>query len=480
MQTLHFTADLDENVAQLQALFAQDNTFIVRRVHAPDGLTCAVCFFDGMIDNQAINQSILKPILACTVPSLSAQALAESVIQINECAVQTDLDKMLSAMLYGDTVVLTQGDSLPVVVNTKGFDVRSSSEPDNEKVLRGPREGFTESFMTNLSMLRRRINDPRLTFTFSRYAARTNTAVCLCWVKGVTDPALVREMQQRLDAVTLDGILDANYIAECIRDDMGSPFPMLGTTERPDVVVSRLLEGRVAIVVDGTPVVLTAPCVLQECFQANDDYYIAVRQAALARGIRILGFLCSILIPGLYIALLHFHQELLPTRLLLAIAAAQMGMPLPPFWEILLLLIVFEVLKEAGARTPGVIGSTMSIVGGLVLGQSAVSARFLSAPAVIIVAVAAVTGLTVPKLQSSSMVLRFALLAAGACAGLYGLAFGMALVLGHLSTLQSVGTPYLLNLVPRVKVHGEDALTRAPWRRMRQRRFLARKGDDAS
>ncbi|MCI6719338.1 MAG: spore germination protein [Clostridiales bacterium] len=480
MEILQFTTDLDENVARLNALFAQDKTFIVRRLRAPEGLRCAVFFFDGMIDNQAINQSIVRPLLRAGLKSASAEALAESVLQINECRVETDLHAMLTALLYGDTVVLTEGDSRPIVLNSKGFDVRAGDEPDNERVLRGPREGFTESFMTNLSMLRRRVNDPRLTFTFSRYAAHTHTAVCLCWIKGVTDPALVREMQKRLDALTLDGILDANYIAECIRDDGGSPFPTLGTTERPDVAVARMLEGRVAIVVDGTPVVLTAPCILQECFQANDDYYISVRQAALARVLRVAGFLLSITIPGLYIALLHFHQELLPTRLLLAIAAARTGMPLPPFWEIFLLLIVFEVLKEAGARTPGVMGSTMSIVGGLVLGQSAVSARFLSAPAVIIVAVAAVTALTVPKLQSAGMVLRFLLLAAGAAAGLYGLTLGLALTLGHLCTLRSAGTPYLLNLAPRVETHDEDVYTRAPWRRMRRRRFLARKEGGAS
>ena len=198
--------------------------------------------------------------------------------------------------------------------------------------------------------------------------------------------------------------------------------------------------------------------------------------AAIA--LRAAGFLLSIVVPALYVALLAFHPELLPTRLLLAINAAQKGVPLPPFWEILLLLLVFETLKEAGTRTPSVMGSTMSIVGGLVLGQAAVSARFLSAPAVIIVAIAAVTGLTIPKLQSAALVLRFSLLAAGAAAGIYGLVFGLALAACHLCTLRSFGTPYLLNLIPRVRARTADTWLRAPWRDMPRRRFLARQEED--
>ncbi len=475
--SIHLTTNLSENLESLRALFAQDNTFVARTIQTQSGLRCAILFFDGMISNQAINESILRPLMQTRSKTLTAQAIADAIVQINECSLAADPDAMLSAILYGDTAILIDGDSRPVIVNTKGFTTRSPSEPESEKVLRGPREGFTESFMTNLSMLRRRVNDPRLTFSFARYAGETNTVVCVCWIKGVTPPALVQEMQHRIRKMSLDGILDSNYVAECIRDAPSSPFPTLGTTERPDVAVSRLLEGRVVVLTDGSPVALSAPCILQECFQANDDYYIAVRQAAVSRTLRTIGFGLSIIIPALYVALLGFHQELLPTRLLLAIASAQKGVPLPVFWEILLLLLVFETLKEAGTRTPSVMGSTMSIVGGLVLGQAAVSARFLSAPAVIIVAIAAVTGLTVPKLQSAGLVLRFSLLAASAAAGLYGLLFGLCLAVAHLCTLRSFHCPYLLNLIPRVHPNLDDAWLRAPWRDMPRKRFLAREED---
>lgn len=475
--SIEFTTDLDHNVAVLKQQFEGDNTFVTRETRSPSGLRCAVFFFDGMVNALAINQSIIRPLMNAKLPRASSETLVQSVIEINDSRVEPDLNLMLASFLYGDTVILTEGDDRPVVVNTKGFSTRSTAEPEGEKVLRGPREGFTELFMNNLSMLRRRLNDPRLKFTFSRIGTRTNTVVCLCYLDGVADEMLVKTVQKRLAKLRPDSVLDSNYIAERIRDNRRSPFPTLGATERPDVAAARLLEGRVAIVVDGSPVVLTAPCILQECFQSNDDYYISVEQAALSRLLRYAAFLLTLTVPALYLACVLHHQELVPTRLLLAISAAQRGTPLPPVSEIFLLLVVFELLKEAGTRTPGVIGQTMSIVGGLVLGQAAVQARFISAPAVIIVAVAGVTGLALPKLQSATTVLRFALAAAAAVLGLYGLVFGLSLVLLHLCALDSCQAPYLLNLLPRVRTHKEDSFLRAPWFQMRRNRFLAQKED---
>lgn len=475
IDSLELTRSLAGNLAAMRALFQNDNTFVTRETQSPAGLHCAVFFLDGMVNNLAINQSIIRPLVCSTLPKADADTLARTVIQINDSKIVPDVSQMLSALLYGDTVILTEGDARPVVVNTKGFSVRSATEPDNERVLRGPREGFTEAFMPNLALIRRRVNDPRLKFSFSRRAGRTNTVVCLCYLEGVAPPELIEEARRRLDKLSLDGILDANYLSETIRDGRFTPFPTLGTTERPDVVAAKLLEGRLAILVDGTPVALTAPCILQECVQSCDDYYLPTSQAGLARVLRSIGFLLSLAVPAFYVALLYYHAELFPTRMLLAIAAAQKGVPLPPLWEIFALLIVFEILKEAGTRTPGVIGSTMSIVGGLVLGQSAVTARLISAPAVIIVAVAAVTGLAAPKLQAAALPLRFLLLLAAAFFGLYGLVFGLALILLHLCALRSFGTPYLLNLLPRVHAHTEDRWWRVSWKKMHSRRFLARK-----
>lgn len=471
MQKITFTSDLDVNTALLRSVFEGDDTFIVRQTKSANGLRCAMFFFDGMVDSHIINESLVRPVLLARETRLSADELAGRVLQADDCRVETDIDKALAAFLYGDTLVLTEGDARPVIVNTKGFAKRSPDEPENERVLSGPREGFTECFMPNLALIRRRVRDTRLKFTFLRVGGRTNTSVCLCYIDGLCPSALVREMQDRLSALTLDSVLDANYIAECLREHRWSPFPTLGTTERPDVAASRLLEGRCALVVDGSPVVLTAPHLLQECFQSNDDYYISFLQANVSRVLRTLGFFCSVTIPAVYTALLLYHRELVPARLLFAVTAAQRGVPLPVGWEVLLLLIVLEVLREAGARTPGAMGQTMSIVGGLVLGQAAVSARFSAAPTVIVVAVAGVTGLMAPRLQTAALWLRFLLLGAAAAGGLYGVGLMLSLTTALLCRMTSCGVPYLVNLVPRVRADTEDTWLRAPWYRMKYDRF---------
>ena len=475
MDQITFSTDLESNIRLLQAIFQGDNTFVTRRAAGHKGLSCAVFFFDGMVNNIVINQSVIRPIVCADCARATAEELARTILQINDSRVETDTDKLFASFLYGDTVIFTEGDARPVVVNTKGFAVRTASEPENERVLSGPREGFTECFMPNLALIRRRLNDKRLKFTFLRIGSRTNTVVCLCYLAGVCEQKLINYLRRKLEALELDSVLDANYLAERIRDHRWAPFPTLGTTERPDVVAARLVEGRCAVVVDGSPVVLTAPFLFQECFQSNDDYYIGFLHANLSRVLRVLGFVCTLTFPALYVALLLYHRELVPARLLFAISAAQRGVPLPIGWETFLLLLVLEALKEAGARTPGAMGQTMSIVGGLVLGQAAVSARFAAAPTVIVVAIAGVTGLMAPKLQTASLWLRFAFLAAAAAYGLYGVGLALALVLVWLCRMHSCSVPYLLNLVPRIKAEQEDAWLRAPWFFMRYDRFAVKR-----
>ena len=635
METITFTADLERNIRMMQELFRNDDTLIIRRAIGQNGLRCALFFFDGMVNSLAINQSLVRPILRCEQPRLSADILAAAVLQADECRVETDMNKVFAAFLYGDAIVLTDGDARPVLVNTKGFDKRSTAEPENERVLSGPREGFTECFMPNLALIRRRVNDPRLKFRFMRVGSRTNTNVCLCYIAGlcenslverletrltaldidsvldsnylaerirdhrwspfptlgtterpdvaasrmlegrcvivvdgspvaltapflfqecfqsnddyyisflqanlsrilrvigfvftitfpamyaftecfmpnlalirrrVNDPrlkfrfmrvgsrtntnvclcyiaglcenSLVERLETRLTALDIDSVLDSNYLAERIRDHRWSPFPTLGTTERPDVAASRMLEGRCVIVVDGSPVALTAPFLFQECFQSNDDYYISFLQANLSRILRVIGFVFTITFPAMYAALMLYHRELVPARLLFAVSAAQRGVPLPIGWEILLMLFVLEALKEAGARTPGAMGQTMSIVGGLVLGDAAVSARFAAAPTVIVVAIAGVTGLMVPKLQTAALWLRFVLLAAAASWGLYGVGLALGLTLAALCRMHSCSVPYLLNLVPRISAEHEDTWLRYPWFFMRCDRFAVKR-----
>ena len=476
LSAFRFTTNLDDNIKQMKEQFSHDNTFICRMVQGrgSPALRAALFFFDGMVESSNINESIIKPISLWEGAPLPMESVIDEVLHIDDCPFDPPVDKLVSAFLYGDTIVLVDGDSRPAIVNTKGFAKRGPDEPDNEKVLRGPREGFTEAFMGNLALIRRRLRTPDLCFEFSQVGSVSHTTVSVCYINGIADQTVLQAVKQRLKQIELDAVLDANYLSELMRDDRFSPFPTTGFTERPDIVAAKLLEGRIAIVVDGTPVVLTVPHILQETFQANDDYYISYLYTNLTRWLRVLGFVLTITLPAIYVALLTWHQEMIPTRLLFSIAASRQGVPFTTFTEAVGILIIFEILKEAGTRTPETIGQALSIVGGLVLGQAAVEARFASAPMVIVIAFSGVTALIVPKLRTATLLLRFFLLICAAILGLYGILLGLACILAHVCRLTSFGIPYLTNILAGEKHNGQDVLFRFPWFAMKpDKRFLA-------
>lgn len=476
LSAFRFTTNLDDNIKQMKEQFSHDNTFICRMVQGrgSPALRAALFFFDGMVESSNINESIIKPISLWEGAPLPMESVIDEVLHIDDCPFDPPVDKLVSAFLYGDTMILVDGDSRPAVVNTKGFAKRGPDEPDNEKVLRGPREGFTEAFMGNLALIRRRLRTPDLCFEFSQVGSVSHTTVSICYINGIADQTVLQAVKQRLKQIELDAVLDANYLSELMRDDRFSPFPTTGFTERPDIVAAKLLEGRIAIVVDGTPVVLTVPHILQETFQANDDYYISYLYTNLTRWLRVLGFVLTITLPAIYVALLTWHQEMIPTRLLFSIAASRQGVPFTTFTEAVGILIIFEILKEAGTRTPETIGQALSIVGGLVLGQAAVEARFASAPMVIVIAFSGVTALIVPKLRTATLLLRFFLLICAAILGLYGVLLGLACILAHVCRLTSFGIPYLTNILAGEKHNGQDVLFRFPWFAMKpDKRFLA-------
>lgn len=471
-----FSTDLTKNINIMKEIFKDDNTFIFRSAENRSGtLKCAVFFFDGMVNTIAINQSILRPITHWLgKPEVTSDFLSKSIIEINDCKVVPKPKDMFNSFLYGDTVIFVDGNRDPVVVNTKGFSVRSSSEPDNEKVIQGSREGFTEAFMLNLSMIRRRLTVADLKFSFMKLGTESNTTISLCYIDSLCDKKILKELKHRLETFDIDSLLDSNYLAECIKDSPYSPFQTVGITERPDIACAKMLEGRVVIIVDGTPVALTVPHIFQESFQSNDDYYLNFLYSNISRLLRITGFFLTISIPAIYVSLLVYHQEMIPTKLLFSITQARGGVPLPTLIETFILLLVFEILKEAGTRTPGNFGQTLSIVGALVLGQAAVEARFVSAPLVIIIAFSGITALMVPKLKTATTLLRIFLLIMSSILGLYGYILGISMILVHLCSLESFSIPYLTNILSVNTSSRQDVLFRYPWFKMQKsRRFIA-------
>ncbi len=468
---LHLKKSLSENIEMLKALFKNDNTFVIRYIHQ----NMAVFFFDGMVNNVVIAENVVEPLVKLdTQKMVNAEIISKYIVEANDSKITDNMTDILNAFLYGDSLILVDGDDRGVLVNTKGFVIRGTAEPESEKVLSGSREGFIEAFMINLSFVRRRLRTPDLKFKYVILGSTTSTTAVICYIDGICDEKVLKTFEKRLKTFHIDSVLDSNYVVECIKDSKFSPFPTIGTTERPDVFVAKLLEGRVGLIVDGTPVAITAPHILLEAFQTNEDYYLNFIYANMNRVLRIFGFLFSISVPAIFLAMITYHHELIPTKLLFSISSAREGVPFPAFLEFFTLVVIFEILKEAGNRTPSSIGQTLSIVGALVLGQSAVEARFVSAPIVIIVAFSGITALMIPKLKVASVFFRLLNLIFSAFFGLYGLVFGIALGLIHVCSIESFSVPYISNLANATKENGKDSIMRFPWNLMKpSNRFLS-------
>lgn len=465
----------DEDLGAFRELFRRDGTFRTREVRTGAGVRCALLYLDGMISNETVYDAVIRPLLLSGTPAGDpALWLRDKVLYAGDVKSSDRMRDLLRAMLYGDSVLLVEGAGTALVINTKGFRTRGISEPENEAVQKGPREGFDEVAMLNLSQLRRRLQTPDLAVEILRVGRRTDTMVFVCYLSSVAGPRLVSEVKRRLSEISIDGILDANYIAELTRDHPFSLFETMGSSERPDVIASKLLEGRVALIVDGTPVVLTVPYLFCENFQSDEDYYQSFWVSSLGRFLRYVSFFLTVSLPALYLALLTHHTRLLPTYLLLSAAESRAGVPFSSFVECLGLILVLEILGETGARMPQGLGHTLSIVGGLVVGQAAVEARLVSAPMLIVVALSGIAGLMVPRLRGAVLYTRLGMVLLAAVLGLPGCFLGLTVIAVRLTGLSSYGVPYLLPLEHPDLQGLKDTAWRLPWRFMRTRPAFSR------
>lgn len=471
---------LEENLHDLEKQFENDATFKIHRFQPQtvSGIYCAICFMDGLADAIRINECIIQPIstLSHRPPNEGSVVdfLQHQVLQVNEIQKETHMDKLLRALLYGDTLLFTDGSDCCLILGSKGFVKRGISEPAGESYLKGPREGFLEPLMFNLSMLRRRLRTTDLRMEFFILGESTKTECCLCYLRQQVDREALSQLKKRLSSIDIDGVLDSNYVSELIRDQRYSPFRTTGSTERPDVVAAKLLEGRIALFVDGSPVALTLPHIFLEQFQAGEDYYVDVFFAGINRLLRILGFIAAISVLPVYLSLVAFHQAFMPLPLILSIAKARQGVPFPILLEALLLSLAFDILREAGARTPSSVGQSLSVVGGLVIGQAAVDARLVSVPVLIIVAVSSICSLITPKLKAATLIWRTILMFLGVGFGFYGVILGSISMLIFLAEHRSFGVAYLTGLPLEQPGSAEDSVIRVPfWKMLKFGRFLA-------
>lgn len=468
------SSSLDKNVAMLKDLFIDDDTFKIKFIcnMKADKIKLALAYCSTVTNDSLISENIIEPLTTSADISGSADIMTrimKGVVQISDCEKTNSITSIVESICSGHTVLLLDGETEVLTLNTPNLPARSVEEPSSERVLNGPREGFNESIIASLAMLRRRVRSNKLKMKLITLGKRTKTQVSVCYIDGLVNQKILAELNKRLNKIDIDAVLDTNYISELIKDGPTSPFRTTGYTERPDTVIARLLEGRIALIVDGSPSVLTLPFLFIENFQSSEDYYMNYYYASFSRMLRIFGFIITLGVPGLYIAIVAYHHEMLPTQLLLNIAAERSSVPLPASVEAFVMLIVFDILRETGVRMPNNIGQALSIVGALVIGQSAVEARMVAAPMIIIVAMTGITNLLVPRLSGPVIFIRYFLLLAASVLGFYGLVLGMAVVVIHVLNLRSFGIPQISAAGNLRFQEIKDIAFRAPWWTMRLR-----------
>jgi Bacillus/Clostridium GerA spore germination protein. len=475
---------LQENLDSLRAAMGNSNDLKVHalRFGPADSLSAALVFIDGLVDNHLMTEAVLRPLMNWRPEELPAKknlpdTLRQEVLCTGDIRIAQTLTELTSGCLSGDTALLLDGCGAGLLIGTKGWEKRSVTEPQSETVVRGPREGFTENLRTNTALIRRKIRNGQLRVDHMTAGRKTQTDICLIYLEGVANPKVVETVKYRIGHLDVDSILESGYIEEYIDDAPFSPFATVGYSEKPDVIAARILEGRTAIVVDGTPFVLTAPMLFIESFQTAEDYYARPLYASMVRILRFLAYIIAVFAPAVFVALTAFHQELLPTTLLFTIAKAREGTPFPVFVEALIMIFAFEILREAGIRLPRPVGQAISIVGALIMGDAAVSAGLVGAPMVITVAITAVASFLVPNQNDSISVLRLVVLVLSAIVGWYGVSIGFLAMLVHLATLSSFGVPYFDGFSLTSDV--QDSLVRMPlWSMTKRPRHLT--GEDTT
>ena len=470
---------VDKNVRLIQEAMGGSMDLNLNLFQAgPAAVPAAALYMDGMVNNRSIEEllrvvkiDLFKSGLKESGPGLLFNTVKEKLITNVKVKEATDLETLLVSISRGETALLFDGTGGALLCDTRGWASRAVDEPEAEVVIRGPREGFVESLHINTALLRRRIHSPQLWIQQTEVGRITRTRVGIAFIKGLADEKIVGEVRSRLKGIDIDGILESGYLEEFLHDNPYTIFPLVFHTERPDRVAAALLEGRVAILTDGTPYVLVVPNNFISMIQAPDDYYELFGIGSLLRLLRIAAFTISMFLPGVYVAVLNFHPELLPPVLFLRIAAAREGVPLPLAVEAFVMEGIFEVLREAGLRLPRMIGPAISIVGALILGDAAIRAGLISPSIVIIVAFTAIASFTVPvfSLGIAGRITRFVIILLSSVFGLLGVQFAAMVLVVHLCSLRSFGTPYLYPFAPLVLDDLKDSAVRMYWWRQLKR-----------
>lgn len=467
------TGSLPDDMVTLRAMFSNSSDFLTREITIA-GVPAAFLMIEGMVNLQTMSEMLLEPLLSHRFPSHAKPqdicdyienrtVLAADTIHVYSC------EQVFRMIMSGFVVLLIDKIPYACAYGMQGFSFRSVSEPSAEVNELGSREGFTEPLRINMSMVRRRIKSPSLKFDLFPIGRVSQTDICLIYMTDRVSKSLLRQLKRKLSSISLDVVLTSGYLKPFLSGTPWSLFPDVSTTERPDVLCAKIQEGRVAILIDGTPFALVVPCLFTENFQSLDDYAHSAFYASFVRIIKYVSFFVSILLPGIYVAVSTFHPELLPHALLFNIAAAEETTPFPIGIEALIIHFLYEIMREAGLRLPRPIGHAVSIVGALVIGDAAVTAGLIGAPMVMIVATTAIASFVVPPLYEAISVLRFFFILVGMSLGLYGIILFSLVLFVNVCAKTSFGIPITAPVSPFSLSAMRDTFIRLSFRTLQKK-----------
>jgi len=466
------TPDLEKNLEVIKGIFRDSSDVTIHEFNFGHErkFKGALIFIDNLANKEEIHKNILQPLMYgvllfrnnVDIDFTKIDSIRENLISMTDNSKVSMISDLLDSLLAGSAILLIDGSKEALAIKPGKRESRSIEEPGTEAVVRGPREGFIENVNVNIALIRRKIKDTDLCVEKFVIGDKSKTDVYIVYIKSIANPKLIEEIRKRLKRIKIEAILESGYIEQFIEDSPYSIFPTISNSEKPDKVAAKILEGRAAIMVDGTPFVLVVPMMFIESFQSVEDYYARPFFASIIRVIRFLSYIISTLGPAIYVALTVFHQELIPTQLLISIAEGRERVPFPALLEAFLMLFAFDLLREAGVRLPKPVGQTVGIVGALVLGEASVEAGLISPIMVIVVSATAIASFAVPAQTDSGTILRYIYLALAGIAGGFGVIMGLLATLLHLASLRSFGTPYLWPVVPLDLSGLKDVFIRMP------------------
>lgn len=460
----------NNSVKKLMGLLGENPDIIQKNIKCCEQ-NITLIFFKSMIDENLLISGILKPLIEFSTELeqmknkkivLTLDMLKKELLVSADIEEQKDLNSMKDALVRNKVLLFVDGEKNCLSIDIEKYPVRLPSEPPTSAVIKGPREGFVEDIKTNITLLRRRFASENFTYEELKVGKFSQTRVAVVYIKGITNKSIVRSIKNRIAKIKIDGIIDSYYILKFLEEKKHSIFRQVGSSEKPDIVSAKLLEGRVAVIVDNSPIVLTLPYMYIEDLQSSNDYYSSYQYATFIRLIRMFGIFISIIVPGFYLSLRFYHYNLVPFKFLVTIGNATQNVPLTPFLEIVFILSLFQLLYEVSLRLPRYLGLATSIVGALILGDTGVKAGLISPPGVLIVALSMICIHTVPDQADQLNLVRGVFIILGGGLGLFGIIAGFMLIIGYLNSFYNFGSPYLSPFSPFIKNDLQDAIYKSP------------------